>query len=129
MEVTNATGYDVIGVRVKLSSDESYSDANSFDGFTFANGSTVQLSFDATGGDTSYDVLLLTSVDSKIAVRNIKLVSLKGIAFHFDQGIGFITYTDPASGEGADNRDEARSGEAADAQSGKNTYDKENQKG
>ncbi len=129
VEVTNATGYDITGVRVKLHSDEGYSDANSFDGFTFADGSTVKLNIDASGEDASYDVLLLTSVDSKIAVRDIKLTSLKGIAFHFDQGIGFITYTDPVSGEGADNRDEARSGEKADAQGDKKTHDTENQAG
>lgn len=128
VEVTNETGYDITGVRVKLHSDENYSDANSFDGFTFADGSTVKLNFDASGEDASYDVLLLTSVDSKIAVRDIKLTSLKGIAFRFDQGIGFITYTDPVSGEGADNRSEARSGETADAQ-GKSTHDTENQAG
>ena len=35
----------------------------------------------------------------------------KDIVFHFEEGIGFITYTDAATGESFDNRAEAADAE------------------
>lgn len=107
VRVTNETGSDVIGVRIKPAGDASYTAENSFDGFVFADGSSVDLSFTKQPDTQSYDVLLLTSEDSKIAVRNIDLVDTKDIVFHFDEGIGYITYTDTTTGESFDNRAEA----------------------
>lgn len=105
--VTNATGYDVVGIRIKPASASEYTAQNTFDGFEFKEGDTVELRFTEDDAATSYDVLLLTSKDSKIAVRNIDLVNAKDIVFHFEEGIGFITYTDQATGESFDNQADA----------------------
>lgn len=107
VQVRNETGYDVIGIRIKASDATQYSAENSFDGFNFENGTVVDLSFTPAQAATRYDVLLLTSEDSKIAVRDIDLVNTKNIVFHFEEGVGFITYTDADTGEAADNRAEA----------------------
>lgn len=107
VQVRNETGYDIVGIRIKPVDESEYSAENSFDGFEFPDGDTVLLSFDESDAATNYDVLLLTSKDSKIAVRDIDLVDAEDIVFHFEQGIGFITYTDEKTGESADNRAEA----------------------
>lgn len=107
VQVKNETGSDIIGLRIKPAGDTSYTAENSFDGFVFENGSSVDLSFTKQPGVQSYDVLLLTAEDSKIAVRDIDLVGTKDIVLHFEEGIGFITYTDAATGESFDNRAEA----------------------
>lgn len=107
VQVRNETGSDIIGVRIKPAGDGSYTAENSFDGFVFENGTSVDLSFTRQPDTRSYDVLLLTAEDSKIAVRDIDLADTKDIVFHFDEGIGYITYTDSATGESADNRAEA----------------------
>lgn len=128
VEVGNATGYDITGIRIKPVSQDAYSPENSFEGFVFGDKSTAALSFTGAAQGGNYDVLLLTSVDSKIAVRDIDLAHLKNISFRFEQGVGFITYTDAASGEGADNRDQAFAAEGIAASSAR-TYDTENQAG
>lgn len=116
VRVRNETGYDVIGVRIKDSGATQYTAANSFDGFDFASGTDAGLSFTSVPAASRYDVLLLTSEDSKIAVRDIDLENNKNIVFHFEEGIGFITYTDAETGEAVDNRAEAIDAEdAADA--------------
>lgn len=125
VRVSNGTGYDITGIRIKPSSAESYSSENSFDGFTFADGTTADVSFAGIAEGQNYDVLLLTSVDSKIAVRDINLAGLKNIAFRFEEGVGFITFTDPTSGGESDNRDQA----FALAGVSSNTYDIQNQAG
>lgn len=107
VQVKNETGSDIIGLRIKPAGDASYTAENSFDGFVFENGSSVDLSFTKQPGAQRYDVVLLTAEDSKIAVRDINLVDTKDIVFHFEEGIGFITYTDAATGESFDNRAEA----------------------
>ena len=107
VQVKNETGSDIIGLRIKPAGDASYTAENSFDGFVFENGSSVDLSFTKQSGVQSYDVLLLTAEDSKIAVRDIDLVGTKDIVLHFEEGIGFITYTDAATGESFDNRADA----------------------
>lgn len=107
VQVKNETGSDIIGLRIKPVGDASYTAENSFDGFVFENGSSVDLSFTKQPGVQSYDLLLLTAEDSKIAVRDIDLVGTKDIVLHFEEGIGFITYTDAATGESFDNRAEA----------------------
>lgn len=107
VQVKNETGSDIIGLRIKPAGDASYTAENSFDGFVFENGSSVDLSFTKQAGAQRYDVVLLTAEDSKIAVRDIDLVDTKDIVFHFEEGIGFITYTDAATGESFDNRAEA----------------------
>lgn len=107
VQVKNETGSDIIGLRIKPVGDTSYTAENSFDGFVFENGSSIDLSFTKQPGVQSYDVLLLTAEDSKIAVRDIDLVGTKDIVLHFEEGIGFITYTDAATGESFDNRAEA----------------------
>lgn len=104
VQVKNETGSDIIGLRIKPAGDASYTAENSFDGFVFENGSSVDLSFTKQPGVQSYDVLLLTAEDSKIAVRDIDLVGTKDIVLHFEEGVGFITYTDAATGESFDNR-------------------------
>lgn len=98
VQVKNETGYDIIGVRIKPVSQIDYGSENSFDGFTFENGETVDLSFTQEKATSSYDVLLLTSEDSKIAVRNIELANARDIVFHFEEGVGYISYTDPKTG-------------------------------
>lgn len=98
VQVKNETGYDIIGVCIKPVSQVDYGSENSFDGFTFENGETVDLSFTQEKATSSYDVLLLTSEDSKIAVRNIELANARDIVFHFEEGVGYISYTDPKTG-------------------------------
>lgn len=107
IQVKNETGYDIIGIRIKPSSQAKYSAENSFDGFNFSNGSSVSLSFTRAQSTSSYDVLLLTSEDSKIAVRDINLIDTKDMVFHFDEGVGYISYTDADTGESVDNRMQA----------------------
>lgn len=107
IQVKNETGYDIIGIRIKPSSQAEYSAENSFDGFNFSNGSSVSLSFTRAQSTSSYDVLLLTSEDSKIAVRDINLIDTKDMVFHFDEGVGYISYTDADTGESVDNRMQA----------------------
>lgn len=107
VQVKNETGYDIIGIRIKSSSQAEYSAENSFDGFNFSNGSSVSLSFTRAHSTSSYDVLLLTSEDSKIAVRDINLIDTKDMVFHFDEGVGYISYTDADTGESVDNRMQA----------------------
>lgn len=107
IQVKNETGYDIIGIRIKPSSQAEYSAENSFDGFNFSNGSSVSLSFTRAQSTLSYDVLLLTSEDSKIAVRDINLIDTKDMVFHFDEGVGYISYTDADTGESVDNRMQA----------------------
>lgn len=107
IQVLNETGYDIIGLRIKPSSQESYDAKNSFDGFVFANGETADLSFTPQAGANAYDVVLLTAEDSKIAVRNVDLLERKNITFRFEEGIGYITYTDASTGQTVDNRAEA----------------------
>lgn len=107
VQVTNATGYDVVGVRIKSASSESFTDKDSFSGVQFSNGQTVTLAFTQEAGAQAYDVVLLTASDAKIGVKNIDLVHAKDIVFHFDQGIGYITYTDTTTGATVDNRDTA----------------------
>lgn len=107
IQVKNETGYDIIGIRIKPSSQAEYSAENSFDGFNFSNGSSVSLSFTRARSTSSYDVLLLTSEDSKIAVRDINLIDTKDMVFHFDEGVGYISYTDADTGESVDNRMQA----------------------
>ncbi len=107
IQVKNETGYDIIGIRIKPSSQADYSAENSFDGFNFSNGSSVSLSFTRAQSTSSYDVLLLTSEDSKIAVRDINLIDTKDMVFHFDEGVGYISYTDADTGESVDNRTQA----------------------
>lgn len=107
VQVRNETGSDIIGIRIKPAGDASYTAENSFDGFVFENGSAVDLSFTKQPDVQNYDVLLLTAEDSKIAVRDIDLTDAKDIVFHFEEGIGFITYTDAKTGESFDNRAEA----------------------
>lgn len=107
VQVKNETGYDIIGIRIKPSSQAEYSAENSFDGFNFSNGSSVSLSFTRAHSTSSYDVLLLTSEDSKIAVRDINLIDTKDMVFHFDEGVGYISYTDADTGESVDNRMQA----------------------
>ena len=111
VQVKNETGYDIIGVRIKPVSQVDYGAENSFDGFTFENGETVDLSFTQEKATSSYDVLLLTSEDSKIAVRNIELVNARNIVFHFEEGIGYISYTDPKTGAPHDNMADATDAE------------------
>lgn len=103
VQVRNETGYDIEGVRIKAASAKDYTAENSFDGFVFEDGSTVDLSFDKVANADSYDVLLLTTEDSKIAIRDIDLVNTRDIVFHFEEGIGYITYTDATTGESFDN--------------------------
>jgi hypothetical protein len=130
VEVKNATGYDISGVSVKVSSEEDYPADNSFDGFLYANGLTVKLSFTADDAVASYDVLLTTKDDSLIAVRDIDLVNAKDITFHFDNGIGYITYTDASSGETVDTEESAQQSEQDSANdSDSSNYDLENQAG
>ena len=107
VQVRNETGSDIIGVRINPAGDASYTAENTFDGFVFENGTSVDLSFTRQPETQSYDVLLLTAEDSKIAVRDIDLVDTKDIVFHFDEGIGYITYTDASTGQELDNRAEA----------------------
>lgn len=107
IQVKNETGYDIIGIRIKPSSQAEYSAENSFDGFNFSNGSSVSLSFTRAQSTSSYDVLLLTSEDSKIAVRDINLIDTKDMVFHFNEGVGYISYTDADTGESVDNRMQA----------------------
>ena len=107
VQVKNETGYDIIGIRIKPSSEADYSAENSFDGFNFSNGSRVDLSFTRAHATSTYDVLLLTSEDSKIAVRDINLIDTKDMVFRFDEGIGYISYTDADTGESVDNRAQA----------------------
>ena len=107
IQVKNETGYDIIGIRIKPSSQAEYSAENSFDGFNFSNGSSVSLSFTRAHSTSSYDVLLLTSEDSKIAVRDINLIDTKDMVFHFNEGVGYISYTDADTGESVDNRMQA----------------------
>lgn len=107
IQVKNETGYDITGIRIKPSSQADYSAENSFDGFNFSNGSCVDLSFTRAHATPTYDVLLLTSEDSKIAVRDINLIDTKDMVFHFDEGIGYISYTDADTGESVDNRMQA----------------------
>lgn len=111
VQVKNETGYDIIGVRIKPVSQVDYGAENSFDGFTFENGETVDLSFTQEKATSSYDVLLLTSEDSKIAVRNIELVNARNIVFHFEEGIGYISYTDPKTDAPHDNMADATDAE------------------
>lgn len=126
VQVTNETGYDVIGIKVKSEDEASYPTANSFDGFVFEDGSTIDLSFTRTAGEDDYDVLLLTSEDSKIAVRDIELAGLRDITFRFEEGIGYITYTDATTGKTLDNRADAMD-EETDAPTV--PYDLETQRG
>lgn len=128
VRASNGTGYDVTGIRIKPTSAEDYSSEDSFDGFMFANGSTADLSFAGIAEGQNCDVLLLTSVDSKIAVRDINLTGLNNITFWFEEGIGYITFTDPTSGKEASNRDQAFAYEDAASQT-TNTYDAQNQAG
>lgn len=107
VQVKNETGYDIIGVRIKPVSQVDYGSENSFDGFTFENGETVDLSFTQEKATSSYDVLLLTSEDSKIAVRNIELANAQDIVFHFEEGVGYISYTDPKTDALLDNMADA----------------------
>lgn len=104
VQVRNETGYDIIGIRIKAADAQEYSADNSFDGFNFENGDVIDLSFTRADAASSYDVVLLTSEDSKIAVRDIDLIDTKNIAFHFEEGIGYISYTDAKTGESVDNR-------------------------
>lgn len=125
VKVTNGTGYDISGVRIKPTAQEDYTDEGSYYGLAFANGTATEFSLKDVKEGQNYDVMLLTTADSKIPVRDIDLAGLKNITFRFEDGIGFITYTDPVSGEGADNRDEAL--KLADQHV--KTYDIENQEG
>lgn len=112
VQVTNETGSDIVGLRIKPATQESYGAENSFDGFVFANGETVYLSFDKVSDVTDYDVVLLTGEDGKIAVRNIKLAESENLAFHFEDGVGYVSYTDASTGQIVDNRTEALDAEA-----------------
>lgn len=107
VQVSNETGYDIVGISVKDSNDVDYSAQNSFEGFNFPNGASIELSFTSAESAPSYDVLLLTSENSKIAIRSIQLIDAANIAFHFEEGIGYITYTDTTSGETVDNKKQA----------------------
>lgn len=104
VQVTNETGSDIVGLRIKPASQESYDTQNSFDGFVFSNGETVDLCFDKVAGATGYDVVLLTAEDSKIAVRGIALADSKDLTFRFEDGIGFVSYVDAVTGQTVDNR-------------------------
>ena len=84
VQVTNATGYDVTGIRVKAVGEEDFSDTNTFGGLAFSNGQTATLAYTGTSDAQAYDVMLLTSVDSKISVKSIDLAHMQDIAFHFD---------------------------------------------
>lgn len=107
VQVSNETGYDVIGVRIKPVGAKQFTDENSFDGFVFSDGSTVMLCYDEVPTAKVYDIVLLTSNDSKIGVKGVDLAHAKDITFRFEEGIGFVTFTDPQTGEGADTRDAA----------------------
>lgn len=114
MQATNQTGYDIIGVRVKASDQKSYAPEDSFDGSLFGNGETVDILYDQIPGAVTYDVLLLTSEDSKIAVRGIDVDNAENLVFHFEDGLGFVTYTDRKTGKAADNKAAALSMENGD---------------
>lgn len=90
VSVTNRTGTDITGIAIKATSDADYASDHTFSGFTFANGSTMMLSFDpipvsqAMAGDDakqSYDVRLSTSADGIIVIRGIDLPGLTNLAF------------------------------------------------
>ena len=92
---------------VAVSYTHLYGAENSFDGFTVADGETVDLSYTPVANAGTYDLVLLTANDSKIAVRKVKLADAKDISFHFEEGVGYASYTDAKSGQTIDNRAEA----------------------
>lgn len=105
VQVTNGTGYDIVAVRIKPTDANQFTEENSFEGFDFADGSTVELRFTETPKAQTYDIVLITSNDSKIGVRGVDLLHSKDLTFRFEEGIGFATFVDPQTGEGNDTRD------------------------
>lgn len=128
VEVTNETGADVVELAVRPAGADDFDKANSFSGFRFAQGSTVELSFTAAGGEAPlYDVMLIRSDNVTVMVRDIDLENLADLAFHYDNGIGYASYTDASSGETTDNEEQATETEQTSDDGG--NYDLENQAG
>lgn len=105
VQVSNETGYDIVGVRIKPANAKQFTEENSFKGFDFADGSMVRLCFTEMPETQAYDIVLLTANDSKIGVRGVDLTHVEDITFRFEEGVGFVTFKDPQTGEGADTRD------------------------
>ena len=111
IEVSNATGSDIVAVCIKAAGSDDYSQENSINGLSFANGETMSLAFHEVSDVRAYDVMLITSDDAKISVKNIDLVSAQDITFCFEEGLGYITYTDPVTGEKKDTLEAAANAE------------------
>lgn len=125
VSVKNDTGLDFTTVSVKATADSSYADDHTFDNVNFANGDTKTLKFNPIGaaaatanGTTTqhYDVRLTTADDSIAVITDIDLPNLKDIVFKYENGIGYITYTDASTGQSTNNQSTAIEQAQTDAQ-------------
>lgn len=113
ISVANETGYDVVAIAIKPSSDSDYPADNTFTDVSFPNGSTVELSY-TSSADGNYDVKLTTADDALIIIQGVRLGDLKDLAFCFDEGYGYYSYTDD-TGETANTLQETKAAQDEEA--------------
>ena len=105
VEVTNQTGYDFVGVKVKGANEEAFDDARTYE-LTLGNGATATVAFAAADGAQGvYDFVFITQNDSHIGFNGVNIATMKNIVLQFEQGIGYVSYTNEA-GEQLSNKDE-----------------------
>lgn len=132
IEVSNETGYEIASIALRASGDTNYAEGLTFNGLNIVNGQTAHISFNKIVRDgtpvTSYDVKALTPNQGIMEFRNVDLLNLHNLCLKFDEGVGYVSYTDASSGQTADTKDESvqlQKDEAGNI----STYDKQNQLG
>lgn len=125
---TNGSGYSITSLNVRETSSEDYADSTAVSVQGFDDGTTQEITFSVPTSVASgtVDLLCETSDGFSFVVHDIDLFSIGTIDIKFDNGVGYVSYEDPETGEVTDNRDESAD---AEANSDTTTYDQQTQYG
>lgn len=124
VELTNNTGYDFVRMQVKSAGAAQYDPDQAYD-VSFANGAHETFSIEVDPNVDTHDFMFVTEDDSRIGADGVNLATMHDITLRFEDGFGFVTYTDDAG-------EEHSTKEATVAQVGNEsveTYDQQNQRG
>lgn len=124
VELTNDTGYDFVRMLVKSAGAAQYDPDQAYD-VSFANGAHETFSIEVDPNVDTHDFMFVTEDDSRIGADGVNLATMHDITLQFEDGFGFVTYTDDAG-------EQHSTKEATVAQVGNEsveTYDQQNQRG
>lgn len=109
--VDNGLGEAITAFSVRETGDEAYPASLLADEVTVAADETVQLNYAAAEGAT-YDLALTSESGQVVEVANVPLAELEQFAVHFEDEVGFFTYTD-AEGTEHSTKEDALAAKAA----------------